>query len=213
LIPLRRFGGKIAILTCSAIAVASLLPSVLWNVSVADLYVKPAVEQNIDPQTQLQWVAKHPGPFWHRVKQDFYRNSLEYWEELVGRLGWLNIRLPFWVVLGFAVALAACMCVGPRDQPSLVWWQRFALGLTILAGFVAIDFSQYLSFNPIRSAFIVGVQGRYFVPFALVAVFAASNSFLRRDSFVPLCKLACSLFVLSAHFCVFFTLARAAGKI
>jgi uncharacterized membrane protein len=213
LIPLRRFGGKIAILTCSAIAVASLLPSVLWNVSVADLYVKPAVEQNIDPQTQLQWVAKHPGPFWHRVKQDFYRNSLEYWEELVGRLGWLNIRLPFWVALGFAVALAACMCVGSRDPPSLVWWQRFALGLTILAGFVAIDFSQYLSFNPIRSAFIVGVQGRYFVPFALVAVFAVSNSFLRRDSFVPFCKLACSLFVLSAHFCVFFTLARAAGKI
>ncbi|MDP9003210.1 MAG: DUF2142 domain-containing protein [Verrucomicrobiota bacterium] len=213
LIPLRCFGGKFAILVCSAVALASLLPSVLWNVSVAELYVKPAVEQNIDPQTQLQWVAKHPGVFWHRVKQDFYRNWFEYWDELVGRLGWLNIRLPFWIVLGFAVALVACTGIGSRAPPSLVWWQRCALGLTILVGIVAIEFSQYLSFNPIRSAFILGIQGRYFVPFAFVAVFAVSSSFLRRAPFDLLCKLGCSLFVVSAHVGVYFTLARAAGKI
>jgi uncharacterized membrane protein len=100
-----------------------------------------------------------------------------------------------------------------RAPPSAVWWQRLALVVTILVGVVAIEFLQYLSFNPIGSAFIVGVQGRYFVPFALVAVFAVSNSLLRRESFMPLGKIACALFVLSAHVCVFFTLARAAGKI
>jgi len=213
LIPLRRFGGKIAILICSAIAVASLLPAVVWNVSVADLYVKPAVEQNIDPQIQLQWVAKHPGSFWHRVKHDFYRNWFDYWEEIVGRLGWLNIRLPGWVIFGFAAVFLACICLGSRAPPSLLWWQRLALLLTVLVGAVAIAFLQFLSFNPIRSDYIVGMQGRYFVPFAFVVVFAVTNSLLRRESFVLLCKVVCPLFVLSAHLCVFFTLARAAGKI
>jgi hypothetical protein len=57
------------------------------------------------------------------------------------------------------------------------------------------------------------VQGRYFVPFAVVAAFAFSNSLLSRAPFDLLCKLACSMFVMSAHICAFFVLARAAGKI
>jgi hypothetical protein len=57
------------------------------------------------------------------------------------------------------------------------------------------------------------VQGRYFVPFAFIAAFAFSNSLLSRGTFDLFLKLACSLFVVSAHICVFFVLARAAGTI
>jgi uncharacterized membrane protein len=161
----------------------------------------------------MKWVMQHPGPFLHRAKQDLMRNGFEYWEQLVGRLGWLNIRLPSWITLGFAVAFAVNIFSGPRDPPSPVRWQRIALTVVILGGVGAIQLSQYLSFNPVRSDYIVGVQGRYFVPFAFIAAFAFSNSLLCRAPFDLLCKLACSLFVLSAHLCAFFVLARASGKI
>jgi uncharacterized membrane protein len=213
LIPVKRFGGKAWLMVCSAVIAASLLPAAAWNAKAVQLFVKPFPDQNIDPAAQMAWVVKHPGGFWHRAKVDLIRNGFEYWEEMVGRLGWLNIRLPPWVFLGFAAAFAVCLFLGPRDPPFPVWWQRIALTLVVLAGVLAIELSQYLSFNPVRSAFILGLQGRYFVPFAAVAAFAFSNSLLRRAPFDLLGKLVCSLFVVSAHLCALFILARAAGKI
>lgn len=213
LIPAKRFGGKVAVVVCSAIIAASFLPALAWNAASARLYVKPIAELNIEPAGQVKWVMKHPGPFLHRVKQDLRMRGLEYWEQLVGRLGWLNIRLPSWIIAGFAAALAVSLFLSPRDSPSPLWWQRVALAVMVLSGAVAIEFMLYLTFNPVGSVFILGVQGRYFIPLTLLAAFAFSNSLLSRAPFDLLCKLACSLFVVSAHICAFFVLARAAGKI
>jgi len=213
LIPPKRLGGKMAILVCSAVLAASLLPALAWNAASARLFVKPVAEQNIEPAEQARWVMKHPGPFLHRVKQDLKTRGLEYWEQLVGRLGWLNIRLPSWVFLGGAAVFKQKIFTSPTESPFPLWWQRVVLALVIVAGVVAIEFFLYLTFNPVGSPFIFGVQGRYFTPLALTAAFAFSNSRLSRPSFELPGKIACLLFVPSAHICAFFVLARAAGKI
>jgi uncharacterized membrane protein len=211
LIPPKRFGGKIAILVCSTVMAASLLPALAWNASCADLYVKPVAEQNIEPAGQTKWIMKHPGPFFHRVKQDLKRNGLEYWEQLVGRLGWLNIRLPSWIIAGFALALAVNLFLGSRDAPFPFWWQRVALAVVALGGVLAIEFALYLTFNPVASPYILGVQGRYFTPLAVAAAFVFSNARLSRWSLEFPVRLACFLFVAAAHLSVYFVLARAAG--
>jgi uncharacterized membrane protein len=213
LLPVKRYGRKVVLLVCAAVMAAGLLPAAAWNAPAARLFVNPIPEEDIDPARQLAWVVNHPGGFWHRVKQDLVRRGLEYWEQLVGRLGWLNIYLPTWIPIGFAAAFAACLFTGPRDPPSPLWWQRIGLAVVILGGVVAIELSQFLSINPVRSPFILSVYGRYFVPFAFVATFAFSNSLLNRRQFEPLAKIACSAFVVSAHLCTFFVLARVAGKI
>jgi uncharacterized membrane protein len=213
LIPAKRFGRKVVILLGAALLAASLLPAVAWNAPASRLFVNPIPEQDIDPARQASWILKHPGSFWHRVKQDLKRNGLEYGEELVGRLGWLNIRLPSWIAIAYGAACAACLFLGPRDPPYPAWWQRIALVVAILGGVLAIELSQYLSFNPVRSDFIFGVQGRYFVPFAFVAAFAFSNSLLNHRQFKLFARVACSALVVSAHLCTYFVLARAAGGI
>ena len=212
LIPARRFEKAHAILICSAIIMTSLLPAVAWNRAVAGLFQSPVVEQRIDPAEQLRWVLMHPGMFWHRAKQDLKKHGSEYWEQLVGRLGWLNIRLPSWIPIGFAAALAAAIFTAPRDGPFPTWRQRLSLSLAVFGGVMAIQFMLYLTFNPIGSPFIVGVQGRYFTAIALLAAFAVSNPLLSRPSDELVGKVGFLLFIASAHSAAFVALAQAAGK-
>lgn len=212
LMPPKRFGRKVVLMVCSAVLAASLIPAVAWNAAAAGLFANPVPGQNIDPAAQMKWVAYHPGGFWHRVKQDFLSKGFDYGEQLVGRLGWLNIRLPGWIPIGFALAFALSAFTGPRDSPSLSWWQRLALLPLILAGVIAIELSLYLSFNPVGSAFVLGVQGRYFVPFAFLAAFAVSTCVLNQKRLDMLRAIGCTLFVIGAHLCTYFVLARAAGR-
>lgn len=212
LIPATRFSKK-TILLCLAVVAASLLPAVAWNAAAARLSERAPITQTVNPTEQARWVLKHGGVFWHRAKQDIKLHGVDYWQEFVGRLGWLNIALPSWIYIGFAVALALGIFVGPRGPPSPLLWQRIAIAVIALGGAVAIQFMLYLTFNPVKSPFILGVQGRYFTALAVLAAFAFSNSLLSRPSFERAFKLGCLLFAIGAHCGALFAVARASGKI
>jgi uncharacterized membrane protein len=213
LIPAKRIGLKVALPLCAAVLAACFLPALAWNANAAKLYGKPPPEQQVEPAAQLKWVGRHPGPFWHRVKQDLRAKADDYWQQLVGRLGWLNISLPAWIPIGFLLALTAAVFLAPRGLPVPVWWQRGALTIVVLAGIVAVEFALYVTFNKVGSRWIFGVQGRYFAPVAFVAAFAFSNSKANRPQLEWFFKLACVAFLICAHFGAFVALARAAGKI
>jgi uncharacterized membrane protein len=212
LIPTTAFSKKTVLLSLAVIA-ASLLPAVAWNTAATRLFQQAPVSQSVEPLEQARWVAKHPGVFWHRAKQDLRAHGVDYWQQFVGRLGWLNIPLPSWISVGFALALAIGIFIGPRDPPTPLWWQRIALGFVALGGVLAIQFMLYLTFNPVRSPFIIGVQGRYFTPLAVLAAFAFSNSLLTRPAVESVYKLGCLLFGISANCAALFAVARASGKI
>jgi uncharacterized membrane protein len=212
LLPTTAFSRK-TVLVSLALLASSLLPAVAWNAAATRLLVQTLNPQTVKPIEQARWVAKHPGIFWHRAKQDLKAHGVDYWQQFVGRLGWLNIWLPSWIYIGFALALAVGIFVGPRGPPALLLWQRLAIGLAALGGVLAIQFMLYLTFNPVRSPFILGIQGRYFTPLAVLAAFAFSNSLLSRPLIEPVYKLGCLLFVVSAHCGSVFAVARASGKI
>ncbi|MFL6589035.1 MAG: DUF2142 domain-containing protein [Chthoniobacterales bacterium] len=212
LVPARRFGRMGPLLLC-AVILASLLPAAAWNGSAAHLYAKPDNGQRIEPREQLHWVAQHPGIFWHRVKLDLKTHGIDYWEQLVGRLGWLNIALPGWIYAGFAAALVTLTFLGTKSPPWPSWRQRTVLGAVVLLGIMAIDFMLYLTFNGVGSPFILGVQGRYFTALALVAGFACSNDRLNRPRWNTACLIGCTAFVAIGHCGAWVCLARASGKI
>ena len=212
LIPIARFGRK-TILLWFAVVAASLLPAVAWNTTAARMFEQARIAPNVQPVEQARWVVKHGGIFWHRAKQDLKNRGVDYWEQFVGRLGWLNISLPSWIPIGFALVLAIGIFMGPRDPPSPLWWQRLALGLVAAGGIFAVQLMLYLTFNHVKFPLILGVQGRYFTPLAVLAAFAFSNSLLTRPSFERVYKLGILLFAISAHCAALFAVAHASGKI
>jgi uncharacterized membrane protein len=212
LIPIARFGKK-TILLWFAVVAASLLPAVAWNTSATRMFERARIAPNVQPVEQARWVLKDAGVFWHRAKQDLKNRGVDYWEQFVGRLGWLNISLPSWIPAGFALVLAIGIFMGPRDPPLPFWWQRVAIGLVAVGGIFAIQLMLYLTFNPVKSPFILGVQGRYFTPLAVLAAFAFSNSLLTRPPFERFYKLGVLFFAISAHCAALFAVARASGKI
>jgi uncharacterized membrane protein len=213
LVPIRKF-GRMGAAVCCLVITASLLPAWGWNRVAARVYEKPQlVGQRVDPQEQLAWVGQHPGIFWHRVKQDVGTHGVDYWAQLVGRLGWLNIPLPTWLYAGFAVGFVVLTFFGRKKPPWPLLWQRAVLGGVVLLGVIAIELALYATFNPVKSPFILGVQGRYFTVLLFVLAFAGSYSWLDRPGWNRIAMAACGLFVAAAHVSAWFALARAAGKI
>ena len=95
---------------------------------------------------QIQWVQGCP-----------------YCREAVGVLGWLDTPLPnpYYALAGLVLLAAFAASRGPG---TLVGLRRLA-AVGLVAAVVGIVFAlQYLSWSPIGSRTIDGVQGRYFLP-------------------------------------------------
>lgn len=119
----------------------------------------------------LSWVLQNPiGTvlvFLNTVlyMTDFYFSSL-----LGGSLGWLQISVPYYFCLPFA-ALFCLACLRKREEvPGLGFLSKCWVFLLILGSSGLILASMFLSWTPITSSTILGVQGRYFLPL-LPAVF------------------------------------------
>ena len=133
----------------------------------AGAYVSWAGEEGYS----LTWVLQNPiGTvivFLNTVLNmtDFYFSSL-----LGGSLGWLQISVPYYFCLPFA-ALFCLACMRRREEvPGLAFMPKCWVFLLILGSCGLILASMFLSWTPIDSGIILGVQGRYFL-LLLPAVF------------------------------------------
>ncbi len=118
-----------------------------------------------NPKVQLQSIASHPVHVSALVAKDFVAQFAGYRDQFVGRLGWVDVPLSGFLTaaafyLLFVVALTRDVFITPASR-------LFALALTV-ALFFAVSISQYVAWTPPGVAYVDGIQGRYFLPLALV---------------------------------------------
>ncbi|GAC1346226.1 MAG: DUF2142 domain-containing protein [Acetobacteraceae bacterium] len=87
----------------------------------------------------------------------------DYVEGFVGKLGWLDVDLPRSLIVAACVMLVGTGVVGWRGRPAGAW---VALGVAISVGLVFLV--QYLTWTAVGKTVVDGVQGRYFLPLAMV---------------------------------------------
>lgn len=144
-------------------------------------------------------LVQDPGQFLLKVWHTFTPPFVDVlWRGAIGRLGWLDISLAPGVYTLGTMALAATVLLGGRLYPEARLRDELAVRafmlLVAIGSLVVIALPLYLYWTDPRSAYVQGLQGRYFLPtIAVVAGFASLRS-------PVLLRLALAVFVLGALF-------------
>lgn len=159
LIPPSRFKSPAAY--AGLIAAVLLLGSLLvggWNY-LAYARFNTALP-GADPLNQVRYVLTHPFAFAWILLTNFFSNSAAYlrtWMAVTGYNYWPVPQLTFVAYsLGIAAAVLLPAETLPNRRTRLVLLLLFGLGWVVTVG------AMYVSYNPVGSAEVQGVQGRYF---------------------------------------------------
>ncbi len=121
------------------------------------------------PSAQLRLLASHPWRLPLLAVHTAVANGVLISRSFIGQLGWLDIGLPrayrdaAWACLG--LALWTCLR-GAAASPS-----PLVLACTLVAvagGIAAVGLAQYMTWTVVGSPVVDGIQGRYFLPPALL---------------------------------------------
>ncbi len=163
----------------------------------------------LDHAANARFVLHQPLVVLERFVASLQLNGWFYLESFVGRLGWLDVRMTPGVVIAYAAALAAAALAAPapatltplrRGVSAAVWLA--AVGIIFMVfWFIEEPSVMAMQFVVGQGAFD-GVQGRYFIPFALPLAIALLGVVPRRLRYGSLAAagwatLAATVFVLA----------------
>jgi len=120
----------------------------------------------IDAKRQLSNLLHNPTLFPQVLFTTLHQYGLYFIQTFVGQLGWLDTRLPAWIIWSYPVCLMAG-AISSKPITSHPSFTRVLFGFTWITIFSGIFLGFYLVGTPVDGNFISGVQGRYFIPFAL----------------------------------------------
>ena len=142
------------------------------------------VEQ-FDPLWKLAYMWEHPFHFPLATWTALREWGAPLWPELIGILGWQDIVLRPWT---YIVLTALLLLVPLQKLPLGAPRARAAVmtGLAVLSYFVLVYLIFFITYTPVASPHVLGVQGRYFViALPMAAIFMASLINLELPRGVP----------------------------
>ena len=176
LLPARRFAGPKDRLAFLGVASAAALSAVVgWSAMIPHLLAAPRPGVDADAARQLGLVFADPVGFARLAGLEYAAHVGNYYRGFIGVLGWLDTFLPDLLhALYGVVLLVAALVDGSREFP-ITGPRRCLLVIMTLGIPVLIALVAYLAFTDVGDDRILGVQGRYFIPFAPVLLLALHN--------------------------------------
>ncbi len=120
-------------------------------------------EMQVNAKLQMAYVMSHPFRF---IGFFFHFNMTEIMDKLreyIGVLGWLDLVLPgYYYKLAFFMLFLTALMFLPFNHEN--WKLRGVFIAAACITFVAIMAAQYITWMPLESPGLGGVQSRYFIP-------------------------------------------------
>jgi uncharacterized membrane protein len=173
-IPAARLGGPKRKTAFTAVLLLSAWGlTAAWSLAAAGASVP--LQTDASAAGQIRFALAHPSVFLGALEHSLTVHVRDHFPEFIGQLGWLDVTLPLGLVWTFYLALVGAGLTDKVPGVALSRGRRvFSLGLAA-AGVLAVLLMIYAFWNPVGSAGIEGVQGRYFIPFGPLAFLALYN--------------------------------------
>src|SRR5260370_12857635 len=166
----RRFQAETPLIALCRFAGPALCVALWAGITVATSLTNTGEFIGSDPAAQMAHLVGDPFLVIHVVRETLVQHWRNYLTEFVGQLGWLDVALPrayhvaAHVMLGIAALAAMLGLRGARISAGSCLIITVGLMVSVI-GLFAI---QYMTWTVPGHATVEGIQGRYFLPLALV---------------------------------------------
>ena len=144
-----------------------------WNLMAASRS-DPVLANDANPRAQLAFMLSYPLRFLLMTIRDLLANGWIYLQGWINGYGYYYWTPPWIVSAFFVVGLVAVLWAdSTRERVN----SRYRLGLVLvfIVSYLATAASLYLTFTSVGADRIFGVQGRYFIPLALLLLLALTG--------------------------------------
>lgn len=161
--------GKMA--WAAAFLIFCVLPVWWWSRVVTTVYFPGRTDIPIDPVAQAHFVRTSPLVFLKVVATSLRLEYVGIYQWFVGVLSWGDTVLPTWFYWMYGCGLFACVVAESPGAVIVRWGPRALMAGAAGATALLIILAQYLIWNsPGSLGPIESLQGRYFIPVAILAV-------------------------------------------
>ncbi|MGW5308410.1 DUF2142 domain-containing protein [Nocardia thailandica] len=126
---------------------------------------------SVRPGEQLKGVLTDPLEFLHTFGESIALRDHRWFNQFFGELGFAYVDVPAISMLACLIAFAVSFGIAERMPAAGATFRRtLIVALTVLASVAMIYVTLFMSFTPVGFYIIDGVQGRYFVPLAILGM-------------------------------------------
>ena len=169
-----RFNQKsIYVLLLGATAILLLVEVAGWNL-IATSRSNALLANDANAGAQVRYILEYPFVFPVILLKDPFLNGWAYLQGWINGYGYLYWTPPQIVSVFFLLSLGAVLLIdSTREQVSRK--ERIVFILVLLAGYLATAVPLYLTFTTVGLNQLLGVQGRYFIPLALLPALVSAS--------------------------------------
>ena len=129
------------------------------------------MREGVDASAQMHYLLEDVSRIPTLWADSLQMNSQFYLESFAGvKMSWFNISLPELLAYGYLALNFTAIPFGEGETRLHIGAKIWSIILVLLLGISAM-LAMYLYWTPVGGAIIEGVQGRYFIPFAVLILF------------------------------------------
>lgn len=158
------------IITGATVAIASYMVNQIYQ-SVSpgvNYYGYMSGTPMVNPILQLQYIITQPFTYVKTILFSLWTGKSFLLTSFIGNLGWLDTPLPDWFIIFAFTAIGIIALGGGNKEISIPLRRKFILLVCAATIIISLSTLLYLSWTPVGSPIISGLQGRYFIPVAPV---------------------------------------------